>query len=90
MERAKLSVLQTSMYKSVTELTSQYNKLRTNGKDFRPSHTSSKGGVQHGGLGVSKFYPAEALLQSSDQTLQTCGINFLLLPIPEVYCVLLA
>jgi hypothetical protein len=31
MERAKLSVLQTSMYKSVTELTSQYNRLTTNG-----------------------------------------------------------
>jgi hypothetical protein len=32
MERAKLSVLQTSVYKSVTELTSQYNRLTTNGK----------------------------------------------------------
>jgi hypothetical protein len=31
MERAKLSVLQTSVYKSVTELTSQYNRLTTNG-----------------------------------------------------------
>jgi hypothetical protein len=34
MERAKLSVLQTSVYKSVTELTSQYNGLTTNG--FNP------------------------------------------------------
>jgi hypothetical protein len=39
MERAKLSVLQTSVYKSVTELTSQYNRLTTNGPKFVESES---------------------------------------------------
>ena len=36
MERAKLSVLQTSVYKSVTELTSQYTCRTTNGDERIP------------------------------------------------------